>query len=181
MQVWLAVKHGTRCKNFSPASKGNGYWRGALVNPRPAPHSPQLKTITVTRIKPSTIAYHTYPLITDPPACYLVPVLRYEYSEGPRLIAGTSSSIEQIRHPRNLWRWEAANWDALRAALRNTDWEEVLSGEVDQQVQRLSELLHALQLRWVPHSNHTTKASDQPWFGPECRAAADASIVPGVL
>ncbi|XP_063841369.1 uncharacterized protein LOC135089572 isoform X2 [Scylla paramamosain] len=103
----------------------------------------------------------------------------------PLDFVGTSDHIAvftkiQFRRPseettaRNLWRWEAANWDALRAALRNTDWGEVLNGEVDQQVQRLSELLHALQLRWVPHSNHTTKASDQPWFGPECRAAADA-------
>ncbi|XP_045104363.1 uncharacterized protein LOC123499894 [Portunus trituberculatus] len=75
---------------------------------------------------------------------------------------------------RTLWRWEAANWDALRVALRNTDWGEVLRGDVNQQVQRLSELLHALQLSWVPHSNHTNKASDQPWFGPECRAAAEA-------
>ncbi|XP_063881678.1 uncharacterized protein LOC135111930 [Scylla paramamosain] len=28
--------------------------------------------------------------------------------------------------------------------------------------------------RWVPHSTHQAKGSDQPWFGPECRAASDA-------
>ena len=36
------------------------------------------------------------------------------------------------------------------------------------------ELLLALQERWVPHSKHSTKPSDLPWFGPECRAASDA-------
>ena len=103
----------------------------------------------------------------------------------PLDFVGTSDHVAvltkiQFRRPteetttRTLWRWEAANWDALRAALRNTDWGEVLRGDVNQQVQRLSELLHALQLSWVPHSNHTTKASDQPWFGPQCRNAADA-------
>ncbi|KAK8389782.1 hypothetical protein O3P69_009049 [Scylla paramamosain] len=119
--------------------------------------------------------------VAEGPSCRWAEMPMGRDSDGPNFV-GTSDHIAvvtkiQFRRPseettaRNLWRWEAANWDALK---QNTDWGEVLSGEVDQQVQRLSELLHALQLRWVPHSNHTTKASDQPWFGPECRAAADA-------
>ena len=102
----------------------------------------------------------------------------------PLDFVGTSDHVAvltkiQFRKPREesftrtLWRWEAANWEALRADLKTTVWRDVLSGDVDQQVQRLSKLLHDLQLRWVPHSAHTTKASDQPWFGPECRAAAE--------
>ncbi|KAK8394244.1 hypothetical protein O3P69_006435 [Scylla paramamosain] len=75
---------------------------------------------------------------------------------------------------RTLWRWEAADWDALRAALKTTDWGDVLYGDANQQVRRLTQLLHALQGRWVPHSDHKTKASDQPWFGPACRSASDA-------
>ena len=75
---------------------------------------------------------------------------------------------------RTLWKWEAANWGAIRATLRRTNWEEVLRGETDQQVERLTRLLHELQERWVPHKQHTSKPSDQSWFGPECRAAADA-------
>ena len=78
------------------------------------------------------------------------------------------------RHTRTLWRWEKADWGALRASLRATNWSDVLSGDIDEKVQRFTELLHALQARWVPHSTHQTKASDQPWFGPECRAASDA-------
>ncbi|KAK8372850.1 hypothetical protein O3P69_011735, partial [Scylla paramamosain] len=70
--------------------------------------------------------------------------------------------------------WEAADWDALRAALKTTDWGDVLHGDANQQVRRLTQLLHALQPRWVPHSDHKTKASDQPWFGPACRSASDA-------
>jgi len=77
-------------------------------------------------------------------------------------------------YTRTLWKWEAANWRALRASLRRTDWEEVLCGNTDQQVRRFTELLLALQERWVPHSKHSTKPSDLPWFGPECRAASDA-------
>ena len=77
-------------------------------------------------------------------------------------------------YTRTLWRWEKANWGALRASLRNTNWSDVLCGDTDHQVQRFNELLHALQTRWVPHSTHQTKPSDQPWFGSECRAASDA-------
>ncbi|KAG0724383.1 hypothetical protein GWK47_040689 [Chionoecetes opilio] len=77
-------------------------------------------------------------------------------------------------YTRMLWKWEATNWQALRATLRRTDWDDVLCGNTDQQVWRLTELLHALQVRWIPHATHKTKPSDQPWFGPECRAASDA-------
>ncbi|KAG0720260.1 hypothetical protein GWK47_006869 [Chionoecetes opilio] len=100
-------------------------------------------------------------------------------------LVGTSDHVAVLtkihfRRPREesytriLWKWEAANWDALRAALRRKDWEDVLCGNTDQQVGRFTELLHALQVRWVPHATHKTKPSDHPWFGPECRAASDA-------
>lgn len=75
---------------------------------------------------------------------------------------------------RLLWKWEATNWQAIRIALRGTDWGTVLCGDINQQVRQLNELLYALQTRWVPHSTYKSKASDQPWFGPECRAASDA-------
>ena len=77
-------------------------------------------------------------------------------------------------HTRTLWKWEAANWEAICAFLNAANWEDVLRGDTDQQVGRLTEFLLSLQARWVPHSSYTTKTSDQPWFGPECRTASDA-------
>ena len=77
-------------------------------------------------------------------------------------------------YTRTLWKWEDANWDAMRSQLKETEWENVLSGDANQQVEGLTTLLVALQDRWVPHSQYTSKPSDQPWFGPECRAASDA-------
>ena len=84
------------------------------------------------------------------------------------------SKPREKAYTRTLWRWDDANWDALRAELRGTDWKAVLCGDVNQQVERLNGLLRALQERWVPHSQYTAKPSDQPWFGPECRAASGA-------
>lgn len=95
------------------------------------------------------------PVITDLPSntiqCY------------PLGFVGTSDHVVvltklQFKRPREecttrtLWRWEAANWQALRSALRGTDWGTVLCGDTDQQVRWLNELLHALQSRWMPHS-----------------------------
>ncbi|XP_045137187.1 uncharacterized protein LOC123519749 [Portunus trituberculatus] len=77
-------------------------------------------------------------------------------------------------HTRTLWKWEAANWGALRSALRGWDWQSVLQGDTDLQARRFTETLHSLQARWVPHSQYKSKASDQPWFGPECRTASNA-------
>ena len=51
----------------------------------------------------------------------------------------------------------------------------------DEQAERLSELLHTLQALRVPHSQHKTNDSDQPWFGPEyCTSLLlTPSTVPG--
>lgn len=86
----------------------------------------------------------------------------------------------QFRNPReenftrSLWRWEATNWEALLSDPRNMDSGNMLSGDADQQVQRLSDLLHAFQLHWVPHIDHTTKACVQSCFDPECLASGEA-------
>ncbi|MPC35797.1 hypothetical protein E2C01_029233 [Portunus trituberculatus] len=42
-----------------------------------------------------------------------------------------------------------------------------------QVVRQFSQLLLTLQERWVPHSSHATKSSDQPWFGPACREGSN--------
>ena len=45
---------------------------------------------------------------------------------------------------------------------------------MDQQVNFFTEALLKAQSSHVPHKLLTTKASDQPWFGPQCQAASDA-------
>ena len=41
-------------------------------------------------------------------------------------------------YTRTLWRWESADWEALRDDLRRTDREEVLCDNTDQQAERLT-------------------------------------------
>ncbi|MPC43920.1 hypothetical protein E2C01_037577 [Portunus trituberculatus] len=58
----------------------------------------------------------------------------------------------------------------LHFVSQHKDWDL----DTDQQVGQFTELLHSLQDCWMPHSIHQTKASDQLWFGPECRGASNA-------
>ena len=74
---------------------------------------------------------------------------------------------------RTTWQWDRGDWQGLRAALVRTDWDNILVGDVDNQAQSLTQLLVSLQSDFVPHKDFNTKPSDQPWFGPNCRAAAD--------
>ncbi|MPC37274.1 hypothetical protein E2C01_030748 [Portunus trituberculatus] len=72
-----------------------------------------------------------------------------------------------------LWQWEEANWEQLRRCLKETNWASLLQGDVDHQAERLTEVLLRTQERWVPYKQHKVRSSDQPWFGPQCRAASD--------
>ena len=151
------------------------------LNPHTVQHS--FNTLMVVHDLQNHVTFPTHisgssldPVMTDLPPS--------DVQCSPLDLVGTSDHVAVLtkvhfRRPREesytrmLWRWDAANWGALRDDLRRTDWETVLCGDVDQQVGRLSELLLALQAHWVPHTSHTTKTSDQPWFGPECRVASD--------
>lgn len=75
---------------------------------------------------------------------------------------------------RTLWLWEVADWANLRRVLHRRKWECLLQGDVDQQVERFTEVLLREQRCYVPQKQHSAAASDQPWFGPQCRAASDA-------
>ncbi|MPC60296.1 hypothetical protein E2C01_054337 [Portunus trituberculatus] len=53
-----------------------------------------------------------------------------------------------------LCRWEEANWEQLRHCLERVNWASLLQGDVDQQAERLTEVLLRAQERWVPHKQH---------------------------
>ena len=76
--------------------------------------------------------------------------------------------------PRTIWMWDKADWPSLRQALHTTDWEALLIGDVEEKTRLLTSTLLALQSQFVPHRMYLTKATDPPWFGIRCRAAADA-------
>ena len=88
----------------------------------------------------------------------------------------TSLNIKATREKeatRTTWQWDRGDWNGLRAALDRIDWDNTLVGDVDDQAQSLTQLLVSLQSEFVPHKDFNTKPSDQPWFGPNCREAAD--------
>ena len=75
---------------------------------------------------------------------------------------------------RPLWQWERGEWQKMREILSNMSFEPMLVGDVDLQADKITNILSELQEKYVPHKTYTAKPTDQPWFGPRCRAAADA-------
>ena len=84
------------------------------------------------------------------------------------------SAAREDAVPRTIWVWDKADWPSLRQALHTTDWESLLSGDVEEKTRLLTSTLLTLQSQFVPHRSYLTKATDPPWFGFRCRAAAEA-------
>ena len=61
----------------------------------------------------------------------------------------------------------------MRRALTDTAWDSTLSGDPQQEVTTITTILHILQQQHVPHRAYTTSPKDQPWFGFQCRVAAE--------
>ena len=74
---------------------------------------------------------------------------------------------------RKTWVWRHADWEAIQRKLRQTDWDGMLNGDVNEDAAALTSYLLRLQHDHVPHRIYTTKPGDPPWFGYRCRLAAD--------
>lgn len=59
-----------------------------------------------------------------------------------------------------------------KANLDSIVWTDILHGDVNTQVENLTNLL-SLQQEYVPSQSYKSKPNDQPWFGYQCRIAAD--------
>ena len=69
--------------------------------------------------------------------------------------------------------WDKGDWDAIRAALNNTVWSDMLVGDVATYVRNVTETLLSYQRRFVLSQKYKSKPEDQPWFDFQCRKAAD--------
>ena len=72
------------------------------------------------------------------------------------------SAAREDAVPRTIWVWDKADWPSLRQALHTTDWESLLSGDVEEKTRLLTSTLLALQSQFVPHRSYLTKATDPP-------------------
>ena len=75
---------------------------------------------------------------------------------------------------RTIWMWDKGDWLGFRKALEAVNWGSILSGEINEQVKALTNLITDLMYKYIPHKSYIVKPSDQPWFGYNCRVAAEA-------
>ena len=74
---------------------------------------------------------------------------------------------------RTNWLWDKGDWGGMKAALDNIVWSDVLVGDISAQVTYFTKTLLACQERFIPSQTYKSKTGDQPWFGFQCRRAAD--------
>ena len=75
---------------------------------------------------------------------------------------------------RMTWIWRHADWETIQRKLGLTDWDEMLTGDVNEDNDIITSHILSLQYDHIPHCVYTTKPGDPPWFGYRCRLAAEA-------
>ena len=81
--------------------------------------------------------------------------------------------MEDTATTRTIWLWDRANWTEFREALTATNWDFLNSGSIDERVATFTNIIIELMTIYVPNKTYRVKPKDQPWFGYNCRVAAD--------
>ncbi|KAG0717932.1 hypothetical protein GWK47_053432 [Chionoecetes opilio] len=117
------------------------------------------------------------PVITDLP-CSIVtcrPLATVGSSDHLAVLTKIKLAIDRDEAvTRTNWLWDKGDWDAMKATLNKIVWSDVLTGDVDTQVKNFTEILISHQRRFMPCQTYKSKPGDQPWFGFQCRKAADS-------
>ena len=87
------------------------------------------------------------------------------------IIPNYDKSYERI-----IWLWDQADWVNLRIALEQIDWDKVLQGDADKQAEGFTNIIIDKMYEYFPYRIYKVKPSNQPWFGYQCRKAADEKI-----
>jgi len=75
------------------------------------------------------------------------------------------------RSQRTVWRYQRADWQRLRSFFRRTDWSDLLTDDVNESCSALTNTIKEGMKRFIPSKTLTTRATDPPWWTPECSSA----------
>lgn len=116
------------------------------------------------------------PVITDLPSSLVTcrPLATVGSSDHLAVFTNIMLAIDRDEAvTRTNWLWDKGDWNTMRATLNNVVWSDVLECDVNTQVKNFTEILLSCQRRYVPCQTYKSKPGDQPWFGFQCRKAAD--------
>ena len=116
------------------------------------------------------------PVITDiPEALVHCCSLGNAGSSDHKVIHTTINICPQYDEPvtRTQWLWKKGDWGGFRNALAYINWESIMTGDIDKRVQAFTKIVLTLQEIYIPNRTYIAKPKDQPWFGYQCRLAAD--------
>ena len=72
---------------------------------------------------------------------------------------------------RNIWHYSKANWTGLKTSFRETDWNTVLQGDLDEAVERFTNVILEKAREFIPHGVLKHRKSTHPWVTERCREA----------
>ena len=86
----------------------------------------------------------------------------------------TIQRVKKEAYTRTIWLWRSADWKGMVESLANVPWNNVLTGPVNNQAENLTNILLEKRNQYIPSRSYKVRPQDQPWFGYQCREAADA-------
>ena len=67
-------------------------------------------------------------------------------------------------HERHIWLYDRGDYEALSNDIRQTNWDEIKSNDIDKYAQNLTNQLTKLAKKHIPNKLITTRQTDPPWL-----------------
>ena len=75
---------------------------------------------------------------------------------------------------RVVWRYQHADWPRLRHYFKTSDWDNAITSSPDVACSQVTDLIHSGMSKFIPSKVLVTRATDPPWWTPECTASVQA-------
>ena len=75
---------------------------------------------------------------------------------------------------RNVWKYDSADWNRLRALYLGHGWQSIMSDDPTLYCERLTSAILQGMDQYIPTKVFTTRSSDPHWWTPECTIAEEA-------
>ena len=81
---------------------------------------------------------------------------------------------QEVPTTRCVWDYKAADWNRMRACLRQTNWTDIITANPKHSCQNLTTTILGCMQELIPNRSITTRPCDPKWWTPECTNAVKA-------
>ena len=81
---------------------------------------------------------------------------------------------QEVPTTRCVWDYKAADWNRMRACLRQTNWTDIITANSEHSGQNLTTTIRGYKQELIPNRSITTRPCDPEWWTPECTNSVKA-------